>query len=143
MFNSPFCHVAFILLSGSLAILDKRTLKIPNAVVLPGTALGLYLTHNFVWCLVMFCVGVAFYKFEWECPNCRYVERHGNKHGRWRGGDVKLLAMLGAFMGMMAVPTLIFGYLILNIYRIRKKLFYEPIPFAPFIFIASLPFLIN
>jgi len=113
----------FISIMVVLSLLDIEYYYIPNAIVLPAILVGGLLTGNWIMAVVMFLVGVLFY-------NCKKI----------CGGDVKLLAMVGAFLGFWALPIFALSKLLIYLYRVYED-YSDVLPYTPFIFIASLPFL--
>lgn len=106
-----------------LCYTDIRYLTIPNIIVLPAIALGGLLTGNWLMATVMFLVGVLLYR-----------------RGKVYGGDVKLLTMVGVFLGLWAIPTFILAKIF--IFIVRKLMNYDGVlPYAPFVTLASLPFI--
>lgn len=115
----------FLIILTVLTIIDYHYFKIPNLIVLPAIGLGIWLTGNWLSAFVMFGLTALIYKENW-----------------WRGGDVKLMTFIGAFLGIKALfifaLTLIFIYL----YRIIKN-YTNPLPVTPFSFIAVIPFVFH
>ena len=113
----------FILLMAFFCFTDMMYYIIPNWVILPAIVLGGILTGNWLPTIMMFLVGALLFKQEKLC-----------------GGDVKLMAMTGAFLGIWALPTFILSKCFVWLYRIIKK---EDgvLPFTPFITISCIPFL--
>ena len=96
---------------------------IPNWVVLPAIIIGGILTGNWIPAIIMFLIGALLFKKE-----------------KMAGGDVKLMAMAGAFLGMWALPAFIVSRLLVYSYRCIKK-YNGVLPYAPFIGISCIPFL--
>jgi len=113
----------FISIMGGLSLLDIKYYYIPNAIVLPAILVGGLLTGNWIMAVVMFLVGVLFYNRKKIC-----------------GGDVKLLAMVGAFLGIWALPAFLLSKLMIHIFRVIDD-YNDVLPYTPFISIASSPFL--
>jgi len=113
----------FISIMVVLSLLDIEYYYIPNAIVLPAILVGGLLTGNWIMAVVMFLVGVLFY-------NCKKI----------CGGDVKLLAMVGAFLGVWALPAFLLSKLLIRIVRDARD-YDGALPYTPFISVASLPFL--
>jgi len=113
----------FILLMAFFCFTDIMYYKIHNWVVLPATLIGVILTGNWIPAIIMFLVGALLYNKE-----------------RLLGGDVKLMAMCGAFLGVWALPAFILSRVFIWLYRTIKK---ETgmLPYAPFIGISCIPFL--
>lgn len=139
MIDNP--KLLFIFLAGLLTITDFRNYRVPNMIVIPGIILGIFLTGYWQWALCMGALGAAFFGYEWMCPRCGHVENFQHKYSLWRGGDVKLLAMVGAFLGWLALPIFIVSYGILLLFRVIMHVFYKPLPYTPFVFFVSLGFI--
>jgi prepilin signal peptidase PulO-like enzyme (type II secretory pathway) len=73
--------------------------------------------------IMMFLIGALFYNRK-----------------RCGGGDVKLMAMTGAFVGIWVLPAFIISRISIWLYRIIKK-DNKVIPYAPFLMGASIPFI--
>ncbi len=97
----PFCAALLV-----LTCLDLERRWLPDVITLPGVALGLVLAlifpHLAFWeALAGALVGGAiFYGLRWT-----YAKMTG-KAGMG-GGDVKLLALIGAFLGIKSLPLVI------------------------------------
>ena len=115
----------FLLILLILTIIDHLYFKIPNIIVLPAIALGIYLTRNWLSALIMFLVTAYIYKNEW-----------------WRGGDVKLMCLIGAFLGFKAIYVLLGTLFLISTHRWRTKS-KEALAVTPFSLLASLPFIIH
>jgi len=106
-----------------LTVCDIKRLIIPNVIVLPAIAVGIYFTGNWDYALLMFLIGALIFS-----------------KGAFCGGDVKLMAMVGAFMGNYSFLILLFAFA-LNIYYHRNTFLFKPRPFTPFVLIPSLFFI--
>lgn len=115
--------VLFIILMIVLSYTDIRRRFIPNIVVIPAIVIGCYLTGNWLWAGLMLTVGVTLFK-----------------KGKFCGGDGKLLAMMGAFIGIWAIPTALIGMGLLRAYR-DIVLEFGALPVAPFLFAGSMFFI--
>lgn len=115
--------IIFILILCVLAVTDLMSKRLPNIIVLPAIAAGLMLTGNWIWAGLMFALGCLFYS-----------------KNAFAGGDVKLLAMCGAFLGFNALPAFIVSFMLLTFYRAMFNRRYS-LPFAPFVWLGSLFFL--
>lgn len=113
----------FVAIAGCLALIDGKKKTIPNIIVIPAIVLGCILTCNIWPTIVMFTFGAMLYQFDF-----------------WRGGDVKLVTMVGAFLGIVAVYILLVSIGLIYAYRYIKNC-RGALPYAPFMFIASLAFL--
>ena len=129
--------IFFFVLMAVFTISDVSDRYIPNYVVLPAIIVGCYLTKNIVPALIMLLIGVALYGFKWKCPECGYVEEHKTPFSFWRGGDVKLITMTGAFMGILAIPIFIISVIGVFLYRHFKDS-RGGLAYAPFLLISSL-----
>ncbi len=95
-------------------ITDVMYYRIPNIVILPAILAGCILTGNWLAALIMAMLGAYLYDQEVFC-----------------GGDVKLLALAGAFIGVWALPAFILSRIAIWIYReIRNH--HGVLPYAPF-----------
>lgn len=135
-------NALFVALIGVLALIDAKKRVVPNLIVLPAIAMGVYLTKNWQAMGIMFLIGMALFGFSWKCPHCGFIERHWTPFSFWRGGDVKLMALLGAFLGFKAALVLLFTLFLILIYRWRRNT-REALPVTPFAFIAMLPFIFS
>lgn len=116
-------NLIFVILLLILTCTDIKRYYVPNIVVLPGIALGIYLTGNWLSPIIMFCIGAWLFQTK-----------------RIEGGDVKVFAMIGAFIEYKALPMLIIAYTLTYFYR-RVYNIRTNLPFMPFLTIASLGFL--
>jgi leader peptidase (prepilin peptidase) / N-methyltransferase len=115
---------------------------IPDELSLPGILLGLlaalWMGHITWWESLLGAVlgGGLFFAVAWAYE--KYTQREG-----LGGGDVKMLAMLGAWFGPTAVPIIILlstgaGSIIgLGWMAISKKNFQAALPFGPFLALAA------
>lgn len=110
----------FIALMAILAWSDAKFKRIPNVIVLPATFIAACLLSTGLWAMLMFFIGILFY----DKKLCQ-------------GGDVKLMTMIGAFLGWKAIPVLILSIMAIKLYR-RFKVYYAPLPAAPFVLVATL-----
>jgi len=111
-----------------LAIIDYRIKKIHNIIVLPAIVLGIYLTGNWHWALIMFCLLVY----------CHYDKDYNEKGFlKWGGGDVKLFTMIASFLGWIVIPIIIFTVMFIGWYRKTVHLYYISLPVAPFVLVSS------
>ena len=115
--------ILFVILMATIALIDKRTFTIHNLVVIPSCLIGCLLTEYWLSALFMFVLGSFIYS--------------RNKLG---GGDVKLMAMLGAFLGYKALFVFAISFLLSKSYRKIKKYKFS-LAFAPFVYFTSLLFL--
>jgi len=137
--------ISFSVLSSLLWIIsgiDFHHRIIPDELSLPGIILGLlaalWMGHITWWesLLGAFLGGGLFFVVAWAYE--KYTHREG-----LGGGDVKMLAMLGAWFGPAAVPVIILlstgaGSIIgLGWMAFSKKNFQAALPFGPFLALAA------
>jgi Flp pilus assembly protein protease CpaA len=115
--------IVFFIVGAILSLTDLFFKRLPNAIVLPSIAYGIYLTGNWHWALLMFAVGALSYS-----------------KNRIAGGDVKLLALFGSFLGPWAVLSWLVSLILVAAYRTIRNCF-GTLPYAPFLFISSLIFI--
>ncbi len=113
----------FILLMAIFCFTDIKYFIIPNWIVLPAIILGCMLTGNWLFMSGMFIVGAIMFERKLLA-----------------GGDVKLITMSGAFLGIYGLSILILAGILVWAYRIYKQ-DKGPLPYAPFVGLASIPFL--
>ena len=133
-------NALFVTLIGVLALIDAKKGVVPNLIVLPAIVAGVYFTGYWQAALALAVMGMALFGFSWKCPHCGFIESYKTPFSFWRGGDVKLMALLGAFLGFKAVLVLLFTLFLILTYRWRKNT-KEALPVTPFAFIAMLPFI--
>src|SRR2546422_9725286 len=138
--------VVFALLTTTLLIvscIDLAHTIIPDAITLPGVVVGLgtslWLTpvgiHNALLGVVL---GGGLFLLM-AVLSIVILKREG-----MGGGDIKLIAMLGAFLGWQAVLVTIFLAAVLGasvgltLILVRRKGRREPLPFGPFLAIGAL-----
>lgn len=114
--------IAILFLMFSVEDIISR--KVPNVLILPAIALMLYTTHFWFGALVMFLIGSTLYA-----------------NGFWRGGDVKLLTLVGACFG--ALNSILIFFIVIGLIHAYSYFFKrEKLPCAPFVLTAIIPFLI-
>jgi leader peptidase (prepilin peptidase)/N-methyltransferase len=135
----------FIFTAALLAIIyiDIHLQIIPDSISLPGIVLGFIFSFinpyvNWIDSLIGLVAGggvlyaIALVYFLWR------------RQDGMGGGDIKLLAMLGAFLGWQSLPFIFFtsslGGSIIGILamRVQKKGGQTRIPFGPFLSVAAL-----
>ena len=140
----PFL-IMFVFCSALVAItvIDLEHQIIPDVISLPGIVAGFAASFFLPWLtwqnsLIGIVVGGGSLLLVASC-----YEFLTKKEGMG-GGDIKLLAMMGAFLGWRSVPFIIFaGSLLGSIIGIaymaaRKKDSQLPIPFGPFLAFGAL-----
>jgi leader peptidase (prepilin peptidase) / N-methyltransferase len=138
--------VVFALLTTALLIvscIDLAHTIIPDAITLPGTVVGLgtslWLTPVGIRNAVLGVVLGGGLFLLMAVLSVIILKREG-----MGGGDIKLIAMLGAFLGWHAVLVTIFlaavlgACLGLTLILLRRKGRREPLPFGPFIALGAL-----
>ena len=140
----------FIILMFILALMDYFYHDIPNFIVLPTILLGVFLTKNWKpilitdWLpvLAVGCISALFYYHETICPHCGKVAEvtklplssFGNAIA---GGDIKLMAMVVAFLGWLAFPIFGATWALIKLFRLVRDN-YQPLPVAPFMFLVTI-----
>lgn len=122
-------NIIYISILSILAIFDIRKLIIPNWIVLPGIFLGVVLTGNWFWALLLFIIGAVFFNFDFFC-----------------GGDVKLISMVGAFLGHQAFFIVGIALILSICYYVNRNIRLKHAidfsrPFTPFVLWSSLFFI--
>lgn len=132
----------------AIAFLDLEHFWIPDRITYPGIALGLayalFLPHLTFASALLGAVlgGVSFYVLAWGY--LRLTGREG-----LGGGDVKLMAMIGAFLGVRALPWVVLVSSVLGsvcgLGALAKgaKGAHTPIPYGPFLGAAALVYLLG
>ena len=112
--------IIFMIIMLILAITDYAYWYIPNWIVLPAIMIGCFITNNWLPAIIVFTLSA-----------CLYQKKY------WRGGDVKLITMVAAFLGWTAF--LIFGVTwgLIKLFRIVRDN-YQPLPVAPCMFLVTL-----
>jgi len=149
--------VCFVFVAALIVIsfIDLAVMIVPDVISLPGIILGLVfsLAGRYVIddpfeiipsplsSLIGLLVGGGFlWAVGWVYEAFTKVEGMG-------GGDVKLLAMIGAFLGWQSLPATLFlasvsgsviGLTVMLVKRVGRR---YPIPFAPFLCLGSLLYL--
>jgi leader peptidase (prepilin peptidase) / N-methyltransferase len=133
--------VIFILLATTLLIvsfIDLAHTIVPDAITLPGMLVGLFASLTLtsigiVDAILGLCLGGGLFLL------IALLSRGG-----MGGGDIKLIAMIGAFLGWQAVlVTILFGALLgalvgLGLIVLKKKGRRDPVPFGPFLALGAL-----
>ncbi len=136
LINLDFITVILLFLLVVASIIDLRTRLIPNFITIPGALLGLLLTTltgrlSFIQALMGIFV-----------PGFIMLLIALISKGGIGGGDVKLLATIGSFIGWrMALSSLFWGSVVGSLVSVllillRKKKKSDPVPFGPFLTIG-------
>ncbi len=123
--------VTFLLTISILTITDLNDNIIPNWLIYPAIAIGCFLTHNWIWAIGMFILGMFLHK---DCPV-------GITTDRIESGDVKLLSMIGAYLGYGSIFVVILGYLLYLSYKKLTQI-KDMIPLAPILLVSSIVYII-
>jgi leader peptidase (prepilin peptidase)/N-methyltransferase len=142
---TPVFAALFLFCSSLLVItfIDIEHQIIPDEISLPGIAIGFLFSfflkgHSWINSLLGILVGGGSLLLVAYC----YQMLTGNEG--MGGGDIKLLAMMGAFLGWKAVPFIIFtSSLIGSIVGVSMMLFQKKdsklaIPFGPYLALGAL-----
>lgn len=148
-FGLSFTTFGFFIFCAALLVIiwiDLHHQIIPDAISLPGIAIGFLFSfiNDFVsWqesLIGLIIGGGVLYLISLLYFLLRKQEGMG-------GGDIKLLAMLGAFLGFKSLPFIVFASSIsgaiigLAAILIQKKEKSTRIPFGPFLSLAALTYL--
>lgn len=125
---------------------DLETMRLPDVLTLPGIALGViasvWLPPGLVASLLGAALGAAIlYGIRWLWFRLKGIEAMGL-------GDVKMLAMIGAFLGWQLVLVVLFlsslagAFIGLSLAAIRRRTLASKLPFGTFLalgaYVASL-----
>jgi leader peptidase (prepilin peptidase) / N-methyltransferase len=126
----------------TVAVIDYDHKIIPNTITIPGIVIGLGLS---IWALPItplasllgILLGGAFFYL------IALVSRGG-----MGGGDIKLIAMIGAFLGWQGTLFTIFSGALLGslvgvtLMLLGKKGRKDKVPFGPFLSVGAIPFML-
>lgn len=141
-------YVPFTSALVALTAIDLEHHLLPDAITLPGIVLGLALAlvlrqPPFLEALLGAGVGAALFQgLAWAYH--RWARRPG-----MGGGDVKLMALIGAFLGIKALPLVILvsaalGSLVGLVWALRSSQGrHTPIPYGPFLAVGALLYLLG
>ncbi len=136
-----FCAALLVII-----VIDIHHQIIPDVISLPGIGIGILfslLSPTLSWqdsVIGILAGGGILYSIAWLYYLWRKVDGMG-------GGDIKLLAMIGAFLGWHALPFVIFtsslSGVVVGVFAMikQKKGGQTRIPFGPFLSIAALLYL--
>jgi len=157
--HSPvlFTYAPFTAALIVLTVLDLQYGWLPDAITLPGIGLGLGLSlilpyHTFLEALAGALLGALLFQIIRKSYEFFSRWRHDGSQQGMGGGDVKLLALIGAFLGIKSLPLVIFisaalgtmgGLLsLLATGQWRKGIWRTTaIPFGPFLSVGALAYL--
>lgn len=112
-----------------VALIDEATLNIPEAISLLGTMVALVIQAQFGDPKVaIFGMAISF-GFVWLLNEFKLA--------RLGGGDAKLMAFVGACVGwQISLIVLVVSILLVKVYRVVHREYYNKLAFAPFIAMA-------
>lgn len=128
-----------------LSVLDAQYFWLPDVITLPGTAFGLlsaliFPVPGFRNALLGAALGWAFFQgVRWA-----YDKMTGGRHQGVGGGDAKLLAFIGAVLGLQALPWVLFVSAVLGsvtgllVAQKKGRDRFTPIPYGPFLAVGAL-----
>ena len=147
---SLFIHLILILSLIIISGIDFQTFLIPDIIVIPGIILGILFSfiypkmfgmeriNSFLYSLKGAACGAAILFF------LGFLGKIIAKKEAMGGGDIKLLAMIGSFLGLKSVfITLLFASLIgtlitLILVLMGKKKIEDYIPFGPYLSVGAI-----
>ena len=128
-----------------LAYIDLRTFRLPDAITIPIIAAGLVFNYFPNLGLTSFpnAIAGAFlgYAFLW---GLNFIYRRAKKQNGVGMGDAKLLAALGAWFGLSALPGILLVASISGLLggliwlRYQKQSIRSAFPFGPFLAVAGI-----
>ncbi len=142
-----FCYAIFFSWLLVISVIDLHHQIIPDELSLSGIPLGFvgaFLTHDISWqssLAGIFVGGGAFFAIAY------LYEKFSGQEGLG-GGDVKLLAMLGAWLGLESILILIvlstfLGSIVgIGLIAFRNATTKAAIPFGPFLAVASVIYVV-
>lgn len=142
---SPTFFVLFLFCSALVAVtfIDIEHQIIPDSISLPGIVVGFAVSFFLPWLgwknslIGIAAGGGSLLIVAWGYHLLTKKEGMG-------GGDIKLLAMMGAFLGWKAIPFIIFSSSLIgsvvgvSLMAARGKDSQLPIPFGPFLALGAL-----
>jgi leader peptidase (prepilin peptidase)/N-methyltransferase len=149
LFSFPWPFIGFFLFTAALLVImviDFRHQLIPDIISLPGIVLGFgfsFLNPELTWVdsgLGILCGGGILFIIAYGYYLC-------TKRVGMGGGDIKLLAMIGAFLGYQSLPFVIFSSSLLGTVAgigamiKQRKGGQTVIPYGPFLAAAALLYL--
>jgi leader peptidase (prepilin peptidase)/N-methyltransferase len=128
-----------------LAYVDLRTFRLPDVITLPMIAAGLIFNYfsslSFTNLPNAIAGASAGYLLLW---GLNFIYKRAKKQNGIGMGDAKLLAALGAWLGLSAIPSILLlasiGGLIGGVawLRLQKQSIHSAFPFGPFLAIAGI-----
>jgi leader peptidase (prepilin peptidase)/N-methyltransferase len=142
--NDPLMLIDRLVFTGLLIALfgtDLETMRLPNVLTLPGIAVGIafsaFLPPGLQSSLIGAAIGAAIpWTIRWAWHRLRGVEAMGL-------GDVKMLAMIGAFLGWRQVWLVLFVASLLGavvgivLTMSRRRSMASRLPFGTFLAVAA------
>jgi leader peptidase (prepilin peptidase) / N-methyltransferase len=141
----------FVMALLALSVIDLEQGLLPDAITLPGIALGLLLSLflpglDFLETLSGALIGAVFFQ------GIAWAYKKWSGRAGMGGGDVKLLALIGAFLGLESLPWVIFtsatlGTLTGLAWVLAKAQWQSgewrtiPLPYGPFLAVGALIYL--
>jgi len=129
----------FLLVAFFCIISDITSFNITNWVLVPSIAIGIYLTGNWASALLMLAIGVAVavpIKKDQTIERLSIFNRNDRarmlRHSPFKGGDVKMLILCGAFLGKFSIIVALASLALVLIARIFCNV-KGKVPFAPFV----------
>jgi leader peptidase (prepilin peptidase)/N-methyltransferase len=130
-----------------LSFIDASHMIIPDVITLPGIIIGIHLQMYLQWpdakSALFSSLGGTLVGGGLLLILAEVFSRFRGKDALG-GGDIKLTAMLGAFLGIQALPFIFFVSSALGILFtlgkviLKKQKASEPLPFGPFLALAGL-----
>ena len=128
-----------------LAYIDWRTFRLPDVITIPLIALGLLFNYfsNFAFTNFVNAAqgGITGFLLLWFVNVCY---RHFKQRNGIGMGDAKLLSALGAWLGLSALPSILFIASVAGLVggliwlRLKKQPIHAAFPFGPFLAIAGI-----
>lgn len=120
-------EAALLALMAGASALDIKTREIPNWLTVPTMAIAACWLGTVPACLAMIGVALLFYGDQSYLAKIEAI----------KGGDVKLLGMIGAFIGWLAIAAFIVSLALVKLYRMALDE-HGALPYAPFAFLSTL-----
>ncbi len=150
-FGPSLTWVVYMFFTGLLiiaAFIDFKIYILPDLITLPGGVLALasalILPINWLDALLGALLGMGFFwALQWSYKKIKKIEGLGT-------GDVKLMVMLGALVGLQGLPILIFSAALLGLLaslfymkKSSRSSMHTPIPFGPFLALGAMIYILG